>query len=99
MYALGVSSTTSSPRAISELTITPLYQYADQVPPPTIFVESTGPRSKNAISCGCLASVQSNTEIPPWYHDCTMISRPGIGISEPLCATQFSFAVCGAGSL
>ena len=55
-----------------------------------IRVESTGPRSKKAISFGCAASVQSKTEMPPWYHACTITSRPGIGISEPLCATQFS---------
>src|SRR5207237_6880239 len=91
--ALSVSSTMSSPRPISELTITPLYQYTDQVPALPIVVESAGPRSKNAISLGCAASVQSNTEMPPWYHDCTMTSRPGIGINEPLCATQFSRAV------
>ena len=35
-------------------------------------------------------SVKSNTETPPWYHACTMMSRPGTGISDPLCATQFS---------
>src|SRR5690242_17234396 len=99
MNALGLSSKMSRPRAISELTITPLYQYADQVPPDSIRVESIGPRSKKAISCGCFASVQSNTEMPPWYHDCTITSRPGIGMSEPLWATQFSCAVCGAGSL
>ena len=58
-----------------------------------------GPRSKKAISTGLAGSVKSNTEIPPWYHACTITSRPGIGISEPLCATQFSVAVCGAGSL
>ncbi len=28
-------------------------------------VESAGPRSKKAISVGCAASVQSNTEMPP----------------------------------
>ena len=43
-----------------------------------------GPRSKYAISFGCFGSVQSNTEMPPWYHDCTMISRPGTGISVRL---------------
>ena len=89
----------SSPRAISELTITPLYQYADQLPPMAMCVESAGPRSKNAISNGLPASVQSNTEMPPWYQACTITSRPGIGIMEPLCATQFSSDVCGAGSL
>src|SRR5438445_8073014 len=68
----------------------PLYQYADPDPAPTGLVPSIGPRSKNAISVGCAASVQSNTEMPPWYHACTMMSRPGIGMSEPLWATQFS---------
>src|SRR5215475_1860993 len=89
-YWLGCSSKMSSPRAISELTISPLYQYTDHEPPIDMCVESTGPRSKNAISFGCDASVQSNTEMPPWYHACTITSRPGIGINEPLCATQFS---------
>src|SRR6185503_8296458 len=92
MNSLGVSSATSSPRAISELTMLPLYQYTDHEPPIVNFVESTGPRSKNAISFGFFASVQSNTEMPPWYHDCTITSRPGIGINDPLWATQFS---CG----
>jgi hypothetical protein len=64
-----------------------------------MWVESTGPRSWKAISIGCRGSVQSKTEMPPWYHDCTITSRPGIGISEPLWATQFSCGVCGAGSL
>ena len=58
-----------------------------------------GPRSKNAISTGFDESVKSKTEMPPWYHACTMTSRPGTGTSEPLCATQFSRSVCGAGSL
>ena len=89
----------SSPREISELTITPLYQYTDQVPPPIIRVESTGPRSKKAISIGCEASVQSNTDTPPWYQLCTMMSRPGTGTSDPLCATQFSCSVWAAGIL
>ena len=62
-------------------------------------VESIGPRSKNAISFGCAASVKSNTDTPPWYQPWAMTSRPGIGISEPLCATQFSVSVCGAGIL
>ncbi len=53
-------------------------------------VASTGPRSWYAISIGRFASVQSKIETPPWYQDCTITSRPGIGISEPLCATQFS---------
>src|SRR6476646_11673495 len=99
MNALGVSSRMSSPREISEVTMTPLYQYDDHSPPSPILVESTGPRSKKAISLGCAASVQSNTEMPPWYHACTITSRSGIGISEPLCATQFSSWVCGAGLL
>src|SRR5215212_5653743 len=99
MNALGANSKMSSPREISELTMAPLYQYTDHDPPPAMCVESTGPRSKKAISLGCAASVQSNTEIPPWYHACTITSRPGMGMSEPLCATQFSAAVCGAGSL
>ena len=34
--------------------------------------------------------MKSKTEIPPWYHAWTMMSRPGTGISEPLWATQFS---------
>ena len=58
-----------------------------------------GPRSKKAISTGLAGSVKSNTETPPWYHACTMMSRPGTGTSDPLCATQFSCSVCGAGSL
>src|SRR5450631_4093382 len=99
MKALGVSSTISSPREISELTITPLYQYTDHDPPLAMRVESTGPRSKNAISFGCATSVQSKSEMPPWYHDWIITSRPGIGTSEPLCATQFSNFVCGAGIL
>src|SRR4051794_31513737 len=96
MKPLGFSSNRSSPRAISEPTMKPLYQYADQYPASTNLFESIGPRSKNAISVGCDGSVQSNTEMPPWYHACTITSRPGIGISEPLCATQFSNCVCGA---
>jgi len=63
--ALGVSAKMSSPRVISELTMLPLYQYADHAPPSTMRVESSGPRSKYAISLGCLASVQSKTEMPP----------------------------------
>src|SRR6185436_17329296 len=93
MYWVGTSCATSMPRAISELTMLPLYQYTDHDPPIAMRVLSTGPRSKLAISFGCDGSVQSNTEMPPWYHDCTITSRPGIGISDPLCATQFSFAV------
>src|SRR5215217_502578 len=99
MKPLGVSSKMSRPREISELTRTPLYQYTDHEPPFAIRVESTGPRSKKAISLGWAASVQSNTEMPPWYHACAITSRPGIGISDPLCATQFSSDVCGAGIL
>ena len=34
--------------------------------------------------------MKSNTEMPPWYQACTMMSLPRTGISEPLCATQFS---------
>ena len=41
----------------------------------------------------------SITLTPPWYHPCTMMSRPGTGISPPLCDTQFSSAVCADGSL
>src|ERR1051325_3256357 len=99
MYALGASWRMPSPRPISELTITPLYQYADQVPPLPIRVESTGPRSKKPISLGCAGSVHSNIETPPWYHDCTITSRPGVGIIEPLGATQSSCGVCTPGSL
>src|SRR3954465_9550168 len=98
MNALGLSSKMSSPRVISELTITPLYQYADH-DPLSLRVVSAGPRSKKAISRGCAASVQSKTEIPPLYHACAITSRPGIGISDPLWATQFSAFVWGAGSL
>jgi len=97
--ALGTSSKTSRPRAISELTMTPLYQYTDHDPPSPICVESDGPRSWKAISTGRLGSVNSKTEMPPWYHDCTMMSRPGTGMSDPLWATQFSNFVCGAGIL
>src|SRR6185295_1709984 len=99
MKLLACSSKMSRPRPISELTITPLYQYADHVPALPWRVESTGPRSKKAISVGCDTSVQSNTDTPPWYHDCTITSRPGIGMSEPLCATQFSRVVWAAGIL
>src|SRR5678816_3989277 len=99
MKLLGLSSKMSSPRAISELTMTPLYQYTDHDPPMVNRVESTGPRSKNAISLAWAASVQSNTEMPPWYQAWTMMSRPGIGIREPLWATQFSTEVCTPGIL
>src|SRR3954468_17908850 len=99
MNPLGTSSKMSNPRAISELTMTPLYQYDDHEPPVIRRDGSSGPRSKYAISTGCEMSVQSNTEMPPWYHPCTMTSRPGIGIREPLCATQFSDDVCVAGIL
>src|SRR3982751_5439606 len=99
MKALGTNSKMSRPRLISELTRRPLYQYTDHEPASSSFCASTGPQSKYAISRGCAASVQSNIEIPPWYHACTITSRPGIGISDPLCATQFSLEVCGAGSL
>src|SRR5687767_6638795 len=65
MNSLGVSSKTSSPRAISELYMAPLYQYTDHEPPSPIRVESDGPRSWYAISFGLEGSVQSNTEMPP----------------------------------
>src|SRR6185436_14382398 len=39
------------------------------------------------------------TLTPPWYQPCTMMSRPGTGISPPLCETQFSSAVCAVGIL
>ena len=45
MNSLGVSSAMSRPRAISELTMAPLYQYTDHEPPMVNFVESIGPRS------------------------------------------------------
>src|SRR5207249_10504717 len=77
----------------------PTRRSSDLDPPLANLVESTGPRSKNAISFGCAGSVQSKTEMPPWYHACTITSRPGTGMSDPLCATQFSFAVCGASIL
>ena len=51
---------------------------------------ASGPRSKYPISRGLSESVKSQNETPPWYHDCTMTSRPLTGISEPLWATQFS---------
>ena len=38
-------------------------------------------------------------EIPPWYHDCTRMLRPGTGINDPLCATQFLFSSWMAGIL
>ena len=60
---------------------------------------ATGPRSKKATSTGLAGSVQSKTETPPWYHDWAITSRPGIGMSEPLWATQFSWAVWATGSL
>src|SRR5687768_5658189 len=99
MNSLGVSSVMSRPRAISELTMAPLYQYTDHEPPIDIFVESAGPRSWNAISLMFFGSVQSKIEMPPWYHACTITSRSGIGINDPLWATQFSLSVCAAGSL
>ena len=43
----------------------PLYQYPAHEPAPTSLVESIGPRSKNAISLGCAASVKSKTDTPP----------------------------------
>src|SRR5262245_21797478 len=57
--SVGTMSATSSPRAISDETIAPLYQYTDHEPPDEKRVESIGPRSKNAISCGFAGSVQS----------------------------------------
>ena len=48
---------------------------------------------------GPAGSVQSNTETPPWYQACAITSRPGMGMSEPLWATQFSSAVCATGQL
>src|SRR5258708_34260596 len=89
----------SSPRAISELTMTPLYQYADHDPAIENRVESSGPRSKKAISFGCAASVQSNTEMPPSYHAWTITPRPGIGTSAPLWATPFPREGWGAGGV
>src|SRR4029453_15141490 len=77
----------------------PLYQYAGQYPPVTSCFASIGPRSKYAISTGFAESGKSNPDRPPWYHACTMMSRPGTGMSDPLCATQFSCSVCGAGIL
>ena len=68
----------SSPRAISELdhhAVVPVDRPRAARRPS--WSESTGPRSKKAISFGCAASVQSNTEMPPWYHACTITSRPG----------------------
>ena len=38
-------------------------------------------------------------EVQAWYQPCTSISRPGMGINEPLCATQFSLSPCAAGIL
>jgi hypothetical protein len=84
---LGSSSRMSRPREISELTISPLYQYADHEPALRIRVPSSGPRSKNAISKGFTGSVQSKTEIPPWYQPWTITSRPGMGTSDPLALT------------
>ena len=71
----------------------PLYQYEDHEPALTSFVESIGPRSKYAISFGAAASVKSNTEVPPWYQPCTRMSRPGIGMSEPLCETHVTISL------
>ena len=65
MNSLGCSSKTSSPRAISELTMLPLYQYTDHEPPLPTFVESDGPRSWYATSNGFAGSVQSKIEMPP----------------------------------
>ena len=38
-------------------------------------------------------------EMPPWYQDCTIRSRPGTGMMLPLWATQFSFSLWADGSL
>ena len=65
MNALGVSSKMSRPRAISEFTMRPLYQYTDHEPPLTSAVSLIGPRSWYAISVGFLMSVQSMSEMPP----------------------------------
>ena len=61
--------------------------------------EQSAPRAKKAISWTWRGSVKSKTEMPPWYHACTMMSRPGTGISDPLCATQFQTGSSGAGRL
>src|SRR5262245_1538282 len=63
--ALGTRSKMSRPRAISELYMWPLYQYTDQEPAFTSFVECIGPRSKKPISFGCAGSLQSKIEMPP----------------------------------
>ena len=89
----------SKPRAISLPSTLPLNQYADQYPPSTKLAGLIGPRSRYAISVGCSVSVKSKIDTPPWYQACTMMSRPGTGMIEPLWATQFSAVVCGAGSL
>ena len=62
-------------------------------------VADSGPRSKKPISFGLAESVKSQTETPPWYHAWTMMSRPWTGISEPLCATQFSVSAWWRGIL
>jgi hypothetical protein len=46
-----------------------------------------------------VGSVKSKTLTPPWYQPCTMMSRPGTGMSPPLCDTQFSVSVCAASIL
>ena len=43
----------------------PLYQYADHEPALRSVSATSGPRSKNAISTGFFASVQSKTDTPP----------------------------------
>ena len=98
--ALGVSSKTSSPRAISELTI-------DAVVPvhrPRAAHRHARRVDRAAIEERDLLRIRRrrSSRTPRCRPDTTPApSRrgPGIGISEPLCATQFSCAVCAAGSL
>ena len=95
---LGVSSKISRPRAISELTMMPLYQYDDHEPPITILVESTGPRSKYAISSGEQGRSSRRLKCRPDTSPAPL--RPaGIGMSDPLCATQFSSGSLRGGQL
>src|ERR1051326_6138522 len=91
MKGLGASSKMSSPRAISELTMTPLYQYADQEPAPTIRVESIGPRSKKAISFECAASVHSKTQMQPWYYAFPIPSRAANALMEQLVVCRIAY--------
>ena len=59
--------------------MTPLYQYADHDPPLAISVESTGPRSKKAISIGCsgIGPVEHRDAalIPRLHHDVATRNR------------------------